>query len=232
MPPGPRRSAAGPRRSVTGPRRSAAGPRRSAADPRGSVTSPRRSAAGPRRSAADARRSAAGPRGSAADTLRSAAGPRLGGGSTVWPGWPGLCPVERGKPVLEHHDVVVGRGYLGRPPRPGRAERALLQWRQERPALPLSGYHHPLAGQRIPPDARLGPGGRPGFVAEVPRIADLRAARARRLIEVDDFASVSEPPAVLPDGRRHCGGCRHCGGLMHCGGVPPAPRGTRPRPGW
>src|SRR6266536_1627373 len=36
-----------------------------------------------------------------------------------------------------------------RPPRLRRAERALLLRRQEGPALPLSGYHHPFADERV-----------------------------------------------------------------------------------
>src|SRR6202042_782451 len=46
-------------------------------------------------------------------------------------------PAQRGEAVLEHHDVIVGRRYLSRTPRPGRVERALVGGREERPALPL-----------------------------------------------------------------------------------------------
>lgn len=64
---------------------------------------------------------------------------------------PAARVVQRRKPVLEHRDLVVGRGDLGGPAGLGRAERAVVGGRQQRAVLPVAGDGHPLVGERVVP---------------------------------------------------------------------------------
>ena len=134
---------------------------------------------------------------------RASPGPGIRGGRRV--------PQHR-EPVLEDHNVIVRRRDLRAAARPGRAQRALVSWRQDRAAPAPCREHHPLAQQRIPaqPSRRADAlAGRSSVTwhdhrRQVPAVAEPRPAQAGFFIEVDDLAAVRKPPATAPDpiGRR------------------------------
>ena len=99
---------------------------------------------------------------------------------------------KRRKAILEHHDVVLVGGDLGRHGAPaGRTQWALVRWRHEGAVLPVAGDRDPVAGQGIQTD-------RPGCDARsqrtlVDHVAALRATSIRlRVVEVDQLAAVGQ----------------------------------------